>query len=83
MQGGAQFVKTSTGFSNSGATTEDIKLLSETVGGKLGVKASGGVKDLAAAKKFIEAGATRLGTSSGVYIVSGGRSSAPNEQGSY
>ena len=68
---GAAFVKTSTGFSTSGATVEDIKLMRATVGPKLGVKASGGVKDLAMAKAVIEAGATRIGTSSGVAILAG------------
>jgi len=68
---GVQFVKTSTGFSNSGATVEDIKLMRATVGPKLGVKASGGVKDTATAEAMIAAGATRIGTSSGIAIVTG------------
>jgi len=66
---GADFVKTSTGFSTSGATIEDVKLMRATVGSKMGVKASGGIRDLATALKMIEAGATRLGTSSGVKII--------------
>lgn len=66
---GASYVKTSTGFGPGGATIADIMLMRETVGPKLGVKASGGVRDLDAALQMIEAGATRIGTSSGVSIV--------------
>jgi len=66
---GAHFVKTSTGFSTGGATVEDIKLMRETVGPEIGVKASGGVRDLETAKSMIEAGATRIGASSSVSIV--------------
>ncbi len=65
----AQFVKTSTGFSTGGATVEDVKLLREIVGEKFGVKAAGGIRDTPTALAMIEAGATRLGTSSGVAIV--------------
>ena len=68
---GAHFVKTSTGFSKGGATVEDVKLMRETVGPDLGVKASGGVRTYEEAVRMIEAGATRLGTSSGVTLVSG------------
>ena len=68
---GVAFVKTSTGFSRSGATVEDVALMRKTVGAKVGVKASGGVRDYATALKMIEAGATRLGSSSGVAIVGG------------
>jgi deoxyribose-phosphate aldolase len=68
---GADFVKTSTGFSTGGATVEDVKLMRATVGDKMGVKASGAVRDYETARKMIEAGATRLGTSSGVEIVAG------------
>jgi deoxyribose-phosphate aldolase len=64
------FVKTSTGFSTSGATVEDIKLMRSLVG-SMGVKASGGIRDTETAKKMIEAGATRLGTSASVEIVKG------------
>jgi deoxyribose-phosphate aldolase len=71
VESGAHFVKTSTGFSTSGATIEDVKLLRQTVGPKFGVKASGGIRDTATALAMIEAGATRLGTSNGVAIVSG------------
>ena len=68
---GAHFVKTSTGFSKGGATAEDVKLMRETVGPEMGVKASGGVRTFEEAVKMINAGATRLGTSSGVTLVSG------------
>lgn len=71
---GAHFVKTSTGFSTGGATVEDVALMRKTVGPELGVKASGGVRDAAGAKAVIEAGATRIGASSSVLIVTGGRS---------
>ncbi len=71
VESGAQFVKTSTGFSTGGATVEDVKLLRETVGSKFGVKASGGIRDAKAALAMIEAGATRLGTSASVAIVKG------------
>ncbi|MEA5061630.1 MAG: deoxyribose-phosphate aldolase [Erysipelotrichaceae bacterium] len=66
---GAEFVKTSTGFSTGGATVHDIALMRKTVGPKMGVKASGGVHDKAEALAMIEAGATRIGASSGVKIV--------------
>ncbi|TCU70714.1 deoxyribose-phosphate aldolase [Tissierella praeacuta] len=69
MIAGADFVKTSTGFSTGGATVDDVKLMKSIVGDKLEVKASGGVRDIDSAKKMIEAGATRLGTSSGVKIA--------------
>ena len=68
---GADFVKTSTGFSTGGATIEDIELMREAVGPIMGVKASGGARTLEAAKAFIKAGATRIGTSSGVAIMKG------------
>jgi len=66
---GAHFVKTSTGFSAGGATIEDIKLMRAVVGPEMGVKASGGVRDLKTAKDMIEAGATRIGASASVSIV--------------
>lgn len=69
------FVKTSTGFSSGGATIEDVKLMRSLVG-NLGVKASGGIRDLETARKMIEAGATRLGTSASVEIIKGLQSSA-------
>lgn len=68
---GADFVKTSTGFSTDGATAEDIALMRKTVGPELGVKASGGVRSLEDMQKMVEAGATRIGASSGVAIMKG------------
>ena len=68
---GADFVKTSTGFSTGGATVENIELMREAVGPTMGVKASGGARTLEAAQDFIKAGATRIGTSSGVAIMKG------------
>ncbi len=68
---GTDFVKTSTGFSHHGATVKDVKLMRRTVGPKLGVKAAGGVRSFSDAVEMIAAGATRLGTSSGVKIISG------------
>lgn len=68
---GADFVKTSTGFSTGGATIEAVKLMRETVGPNLGVKASGGVRSLADVEAMVEVGATRIGASSGVEIVKG------------
>jgi deoxyribose-phosphate aldolase len=62
-------VKTSTGFAPGGATVEDIKLIRAVVGGQLGIKASGGIKTREQAQALIAAGATRLGTSSGVALV--------------
>lgn len=68
---GAAFVKTSTGFSKSGATIEDIKLMRSVVGEEMGVKASGGIRSYEDAVKMVQAGATRLGTSASVAIVKG------------
>lgn len=68
-EAGAHFIKTSTGFGYSGATVEDIKLIKETVGSSMGIKASGGIRDLKTALLMIDAGATRIGTSSGVQIM--------------
>ncbi|MFA5852130.1 MAG: deoxyribose-phosphate aldolase [Spirochaetales bacterium] len=73
---GADFVKTSTGFSKSGATVADIILMRRTVGPKMGVKAAGGVRTFEDAVAMIRAGATRLGASSGIAIVSGQKSGA-------
>ncbi|WP_119740393.1 deoxyribose-phosphate aldolase [Pseudomonas sp. Larv2_ips] len=73
---GVAFVKTSTGFSRSGATAEDVALMRKTVGADVGVKASGGVRDYPTAVKMIEAGATRLGSSSGIAIVGGATTAA-------
>jgi deoxyribose-phosphate aldolase len=69
---GADFVKTSTGFGGGGATVEDVRLMRETVGPEMGVKASGGVRTRDDAEKMVAAGATRLGASAGVKIVRGG-----------
>lgn len=66
---GADFVKTSTGFSTAGAKVEDVKLMRETVGDRLGVKASGGVHSKAEAEAMIAAGATRIGASASIKIV--------------
>lgn len=71
VKAGVDFVKTSTGFSNSGATIEDVKLMKDIVGPKIGVKASGGIRNTETAKAMIEAGASRLGTSASVEIVNG------------
>lgn len=71
VKAGVDFVKTSTGFSTGGATLEDVKLMRSIVGPKMGVKASGGIRNAEAAKAMIEAGASRLGTSASVEIVSG------------
>jgi deoxyribose-phosphate aldolase len=68
---GADFVKTSTGFSTGGATVEDVALMRQTIGPDMGVKASGGIRDLATAQAMVDAGATRLGTSAGVAIAKG------------
>lgn len=76
---GAHFVKTSTGFSTGGATLEDVLLMKRNILPHMEVKASGGVRDLAAANEFIKAGATRLGTSSGIAILAG----KVTEKGSY
>lgn len=68
-EAGADFVKTSTGFNTRGATVHDVELIRKTVGTNLGVKASGGIRTYHDAVKLIQAGATRIGTSSGVAIV--------------
>ncbi len=73
---GADYVKTSTGFSSGGATIEDVLLMRRTVGQEMGVKASGGVSDTETARRMIEAGASRIGASASVKIVSEERSSA-------
>ena len=70
-EAGADFVKTSTGFAAGGATAADVKLMRESVGEAMGVKAAGGVRTRADAEAMLAAGATRLGTSSGVKIVEG------------
>jgi deoxyribose-phosphate aldolase len=71
VKAGADYVKTSTGFSTGGATFDDIALMRQTVGPDIGVKASGGVRSTEDAQKMIEAGATRIGASSSVAIIKG------------
>ena len=71
QKAGADFVKTSTGFSTGGATLPDVQLMRQTVGPDVGVKAAGGARSYADAVAFVEAGATRIGTSSGVAILKG------------
>jgi deoxyribose-phosphate aldolase len=73
---GAAFVKTSTGFGGGGATAEDIALMRRIVGKEMGVKASGGIRDTATAQQMIAAGASRLGASASVAIVTGAKSNA-------
>ncbi len=68
---GADFVKTSTGFGGGGATVEDVRLMKETVGEGIQVKASGGIRDYATAVAMLEAGASRIGASAGIAIVTG------------
>lgn len=74
-EAGAAFVKTSTGFSTGGATLEDVRLMAAAVGDRCLVKASGGIRDAAAARAMLEAGAARLGTSNGIAIVQGAAAS--------
>lgn len=69
VRAGAGYVKTSTGFGSGGATLEDVRLLAERVQGKCGVKAAGGIRDLATCRAFLAAGATRIGTSNAVAIM--------------
>ncbi|AFC31441.1 DeoC [Paenibacillus mucilaginosus 3016] len=76
VKAGADFVKTSTGFSTGGATPEDVALMRRTVGEGTGVKASGGVRSREDMLKMVEAGATRIGASSGVKIMEGGQSAS-------
>lgn len=72
VEAGADFVKTSTGFNGGGATAQDVALMRRTVGPSVGVKASGGIRSREKALEMIAAGATRIGTSSGIAIVTGG-----------
>lgn len=76
VEAGADFVKTSTGFNGGGATVDDVALMRRTVGPDVGVKASGGVRSLADAQAMIAAGATRIGASSGIAIVTGEQGSS-------
>ncbi len=71
VKAGADFVKTSTGFSTGGATVQDVALMRKTVGSDIGVKASGGVRSEEDFNALVEAGATRIGASSGISIVKG------------
>jgi deoxyribose-phosphate aldolase len=71
VDSGAHFVKTSTGFTGTGATLDDVRLLRAAVGAKFGVKASGGIRDTATALAMLDAGASRLGTSASVAILKG------------
>ncbi|HYU58343.1 MAG TPA: 2-deoxyribose-5-phosphate aldolase, partial [Actinomycetota bacterium] len=77
----ADFVKTSTGFGPGGATVHDVLLMRETVGPEMGGKAAGGVRTVEDVRDMIAAGATRIGASAGVQIVSGGRSDGPPWRG--
>ena len=77
IESGAAFVKTSTGFSTGGATVEDVALLARVGAGRIGVKAAGGIRDYSTVLKMVEAGATRIGTSSGVTIVKSERNNVP------
>lgn len=77
---GAKFVKTSTGFGSGGATQADVRLMREVVSAAVQVKASGGIRDTKSALEMVDAGATRLGTSASVEIVTG---VAANSQGGY
>lgn len=76
VKAGADFVKTSTGFSKGGSTPEDVALMKKTVNGKALVKASGGVRSFEDAKAVIDAGADRIGASAGIAIVKGEKSTA-------
>ena len=71
LASGAQYIKTSTGFGPGGATVEDVALFQALVGGKIGIKASGGIRTRAQAEAMIAAGATRIGTSNGVALIGG------------
>ncbi|REH44994.1 deoxyribose-phosphate aldolase [Tenacibaculum gallaicum] len=69
VEAGADYVKTSTGFGTGGATFKDVEIMDSVVDGKVQIKAAGGIRDIETAKKYIEMGVTRLGTSSGVSLV--------------
>lgn len=77
---GADFVKTSTGFSSSGATVHDVQLMRRAVGPEMGVKASGGIRTLDDLQKMIAAGATRIGASAGVAIIEAAATAAPGSE---
>jgi deoxyribose-phosphate aldolase len=80
VQAGADFVKTSTGFSSGGATVDDVALMRATVGDQAQVKASGGIRDIDKAKEMIAAGADRLGTSASIAIVMGAKSVSGSDE---
>lgn len=69
LEAGADFVKTSTGFGTSGATFKDVEIMQKAIGGKLKIKASGGIRDKETALKYIKMGVSRIGTSSGVSMI--------------
>lgn len=83
VQAGADFVKTSTGFSTGGATAEDVALMRATVGNQAQVKASGGIRDIDKANEMIAAGADRLGTSASIAIVLGAKTHGDKDPGNY
>lgn len=83
VQAGADFVKTSTGFSTGGATPEDVSLMRSTVGDRAQVKASGGIRDIKRAQEMIAAGADRLGTSASIAIVLGTKPDVDASKGNY
>lgn len=70
LRAGVEFIKTSTGFAPGGATVHDVRLIRSVVGGRAGIKAAGGIRSLADLRALVEAGATRIGTSSGPQIMS-------------
>lgn len=69
LEGGADFVKTSTGLGQGGAVVEDVKLMAKEIGGRLGIKAAGGIRDAGTMEKMLKAGATRIGTSQALKIL--------------
>lgn len=71
VNGGADFVKTSTGFGSGGASIKDVELMKEAARGKIQIKASGGIRDYETAQQYIQLGVTRIGTSNGIQIVTG------------
>lgn len=81
VRAGADYVKTSTGFGPGGASVEDVRLMRAAVGPAFGVKAAGGIRDLATALAMLEAGATRIGTSSGLGILAELGDAAPHPEG--
>ena len=80
VEAGADYVKTCTGYAPGGATVEDVRLLSDAVGDDARVKASGGVRDAETARRLLEAGASRIGTSAGAEIVRDARDDTPPKE---